>query len=75
MPCVDGFVVFENIFADYSEFLSVQVGAQIIDCPVGPVLSVPVFGGAIDLCSRWDWSIKEFFPLFFEISLSIEANV
>jgi len=52
------------IFADFSEFVSVKVGVQIIDCIVGPVLSVPVFGGAIDLCGLWDRSVREFFPLF-----------
>jgi len=61
---VDCFVVAEGGIANFLELVSVKVGAPTIDCAVGPVLNVLVFGGAIDLCGLWDWFISEFFPLF-----------
>ena len=60
----DGLVIFTGVVTDFTKFVSVEVGAPIIGCTVGPVLSVPVIGGAIDLRSLWDRSIGEFFPLF-----------
>ena len=63
VSCIDGFVVFEDIIADFSEFVSIKVICELPRCAVGPILSVPVVRGAIDLCSSCDWSVREFFPL------------
>jgi len=58
MSGVDGFVVFKGIIADFSEFVSVKVGTQIIDCAVEPVLGIPVLWCAyrfLDWCGAIDF--------------------
>ena len=63
MPGIDGFVIFKCVIADFMELVSIKVGTLIIDCAVGPVLSVPVFAGAIDLRGFWNWSVYFCIPL------------
>jgi len=63
VSCIDGFIVFKGIITDFAEFVSVEVGAQLPRCAVGPVLSVPVFQGIIN-CFERDGTVEEFFPLF-----------
>ena len=63
MSYIDGFVVFKGVIADFTEFVSVKVGAQLLRCAVGPVLSVPDFWGIIN-CFERDGTVEEFFPQF-----------
>ena len=61
MPGVDRLVVFKRVVADFLGFVSVEVGTDILDDTVEPILSVPVFGGTVDNF-RGNWSVDVFFP-------------
>jgi len=61
--CVDYFIVFKGVVANFSEFMTVEVCTQLLRCAIEPVLSIPIFGGAVDHFGR-NWSVDVFLPQF-----------
>jgi len=63
MSGVDGFVVFERIIANFSKFVTVEVGHELKRCAVGPVLSLPVLWATINLHCFQGWTVYLRIPI------------
>ena len=62
MFCVDGFVVVKDVVTDLMKLVSVEVGTQLPQTAIEPVLGIPVFRGRINLRIFWDWVVDFCIP-------------